>query len=91
MTRTPAKFTQADERGALFNAISGLGEGGENKPPLKRKADSARLSHQCSDPGTFHTFGFCPTKSTDELSTLRGLRSWDFKGFQTATVNLGAA
>lgn len=87
MTRTPAKFTQADERGALFNAISGLGEGGENKPPLKRKADSARLA-QCANPGTFNTFGFCPTKSKKELSTRRGFRSWDFNGIQTVGVNL---
>ena len=39
-----------DERGTLFNAISGLGEGGENKPPLKRKADSARLPHHAVQP-----------------------------------------
>lgn len=47
----------------------------------------ARLA-QCANPGTFNTFGFCPTKSKKELSTRRGFRSWDFNGIQTVGVNL---
>lgn len=86
MTRTPAKFTQADERGALFNAISGLGEGGENKPPLKRKADSARLA-QCANPGTIDAKakinGLALSTSPNETTVRQGI--------STAAVNPVAA
>ena len=71
-----------DERGTLFNAISGLGEGGENKPPLKRKADSARLA-QCAIPGTI-----------DAKAEINGLAMSNgpnaptvHQGFSTDTVN----